>query len=355
MSANAATTDRFVLFWQRMLKFFGVTSGRIYILPTWYCLVFNFLLLVLFIASFPLRNPSLLVLIFAMVFIQLLSMVETHVNLREIDIEPSGDNLIETGQQSEILIQTKSRESSFGLNFCFLEGDLAGNLADGFLHRGVIRKIILSEFVYALFKSFRSESIKASDFVTVSRDAKIIRLPILSKTRGYYRLPPIVVTSFFPFGLFRAVKIVSLDAYYTVYPTPRPSSRRTESIDQVAWDMQRAGYGARLNGGDDYNHHREFLPGDPLRRIDWKASSRRGLKIVKVFGSSGLVRGNVLRWRDTTADDDEGKLSELAFSVMKSTQEGVFFALELPQQKTRISSGENHKRECLKLLATFRR
>jgi hypothetical protein len=355
MSAHAAKTDRFVLFWQRVRKFFGVTSDRIYILPTWYCLVFNLLLLVLFIASFPLRNPSLLVLVFAMVFIQLLSMVETHVNLREIEIEPSGDNLLETGQESEIVIQTRSRESSFGLNFRFLEGDLAKDLADGLVHRRVLRKLILSEFVYALFKSFRSESIKASDFVTVSRDAKFIRLPILSETRGYYRVPPIIVTSFFPFGLFRAVKIVSLDSHYTAYPTPRQSKRKTESFDQVAKDMRHAGSGDRLNGGDDYNHHREFLAGDPLRRIDWKASSRRGLKIVKVFDSSGFVRGNVLRWCDTTADDDEGKLSELAFSVLKSTHEGVFFALELPQQKTRISSGENHKRECLKLLATFRR
>lgn len=355
MSAHAVKTDRFVLFWQRVRKFFGVTSDRIYILPTWYCLVFNLLLLFLFIASFPLRNPSLLVLVFAMVFIQLLSMVETHVNLREIEIEPSGDNLLETGQQSEIVIQTRSRESSFGLNFRFLEGDLAKDLADGLVHRRVLRKLILSEFVYALFKSFRSESIKVSDFVTVSRDAKFVRLPILSEKRGIYRLPPIIVTSFFPFGLFRAVKIVSLESHYTAYPTPRQSKRKTESFDQVAWDMQRAGSGARLNGGDDYNHHREFLAGDPLRRIDWKASSRRGLKIVKVFGSSGLVRGNVLRWRDTIADDDEGKLSELAFSVIKSGQDGVFFSLELPQQKTRVSSGENHKRECLKLLASFRR
>lgn len=355
MPAHAAKTDRFILFWQRVRKFFGVTSDRIYILPTWYCLVFNMLLLVLFVASFPLRNPSLLVLVFAMVFIQLLSMVETHVNLREIEIEPTGVNLLEAGQQSEIAIQTRSRESSFGLNFRFLEGDLAKEFADGVVHRGVLRKIILSEFVYALFKSFRSESIKAFDFVTVSRDPKFIRLPILSKTRGYYRLPPIIVSSFFPFGLFRAVKIASLESYYIAYPAPRASKRQTESFDQVAQDVQRASSGAHLNGGDDYNHHREFLAGDPLRRIDWKASSRRGLKIVKVFGSSGLVRSNVLRWRDTIAADDEGKLSELAFSVIKSSQDGVFFSLELPQQKTRIASGENHKRECLKLLATFRR
>lgn len=355
MSAHIAKADHFALRWQRLLKFFGVTSERIYILPTWYCLAFNVLLLILFMASFPLRNPSLLVLVFAMVFIQLLSMIETHVNLREIEIEPSGESLLETGRPSEILIQTRSRESSFGLNFRFLQGDLGRNFADGLVRRGVVRKIIFKEFLYAVFKSFHSESVKPSDFVTVSREAKSIRIPLLSETRGHYRLPPIIVSSFFPFGLFRAVKIVNLEAYYTAYPVPRASRRKTESFDQVAKDMQRAGSSDEVSGGEDYNHHREFLAGDPLRRIDWKASSRRGLKIVKVFGLSGLVRSNVLRWRDTVADDDEGKLSELAFSVIKAAQDGTFYALELPQHKTRISSGESHKRECLKLLATFRR
>ncbi len=353
MSAYASKTGSLGSFWVGVRKFFGVTSERIYILPTWYCLVFNLLLFILFLASFPLRNPSLLVLVFAMVFIQLLSMVETHVNLREIDIKPSGDYIIETGQQSDIAIQTSSRERSFGLNFRILEGYESDISTDGAIKRRAIRRIIYDEFIFALFKSFRSEIVEASDLVTVSQDAKVIHIPMVSQKRGCFRLPPVVITSFFPFGLFRAIKIVSLPVSYFSYPQPRASIRTLESVDQIAKDMRGAGSMERLTGGIEYNHHREFLAGDPIRRIDWKASSRRGLKIVKVFGSSGFIRGNIFRWQDTVAEDVEGKLSELAFSVINAAHENSFFSLELPHQKTRISTGDDHKRDCLRLLAAF--
>lgn len=356
MSVEAATTVRFFSYWGRVRKFLGVTSERIYILPTWYCLVFNLLLLILFFASFPLRNPTLLILVFALVFIQLLSMVETHVNLREIEIKANEDYLIETHQQSELLIRANSRERSFGLNFRILDGDIAKVFPQDRLSRRALRRLLFNEFTFAIFRSYRSDVGKESEIVTVSSDGTIIRLPFLSDRRGVFRMPPIIVTSFFPFGLFRAVKVVSLEGSYVSYPVPRESIHNINAAeDQVARDLQRAGMQDSSNSGLDYVHHREFLAGDPLRRIDWKASSRRGLKMVKVFASSGVVRGAVLRWQDTTAEDDEGKLSELAFSVLKATKDGSYFSLELPKHKTSVSNGESHKRECLRLLAAFER
>jgi uncharacterized protein (DUF58 family) len=241
------------------------------------------------------------------------------------------------------------------LNLKLFDDDLAGVLSQTNLKRRVVRKIISNEFIFALFKSFRAESFKASEFITVSKDVTTIGIPILPQKRGVHLVPPIIVTSFFPFGLFRAVKVAYLEVSYASYPRPRDSRTKIDSLDQVAKEMEKAGLTDRSNGGGDYIHHREFLAGDPLRRIDWKASSRRGLKLVRVFGSSDLVRGNILRWQDTVSEDDESKLSELAFSVLKASQEGCYFALELPQQKTRISTGDSHKRECLRLLATFRR
>jgi hypothetical protein len=353
MPSLTARMSRIGLWLGRVRGFVGATSDRVYILPTWYCLVFNLLLLVLFVASFPLRNPALLVLVFALVFIQLLSMVETHVNLREIDIRQYDEYLVETGQQAQISVQLSSRESSFGLTLQVLALEQLDKNSSREFNRRCLRKIVFNELKFALFRSFFVERFESQEYLTASKDPQIVKLPFMSNKRGIYKLPPVIVTSFFPFGLFRAVKVISLDAVYASYPSPQDSDSRSSALDEISSEIQNAGRSERVTGVDDYRFHREFIAGDPLRRVDWKASSRRGLKIVKVFGSSGLSRGYALSWKDTRADDVEGKLSELTGSVMKASRSGVFFTLQLPQYKTQVGCGENHKRDCLRILAAF--
>jgi uncharacterized protein (DUF58 family) len=162
------------------------------------------------------------------------------------------------------------------------------------------------------------------------------------------------VYSYFPFGLFRAVKIIELSDSYLAYPAPKgPSIWGLVATKEIASAVIDASKSRLILGSDEYDHHRPFRFGDPLRRVDWRASSRRGSTVVRVFDTPISNRMNVLRWQDTTSKDVEGKLSELAFGILEAARFGEDYAMELPQIKTKVGHGERHKTDCLRILASF--
>ncbi len=92
--------------------------------------------------------------------------------------------------------------------------------------------------------------------------------------RGYFRFGPARLRSTDPFGIYQAtLALPDLDAVL-VYPRIAP-------LQGLRWPAVRP-FGERAGGNRIYEDPlrfagvRDYQPGDPLRRIDWKATARRG-------------------------------------------------------------------------------
>ncbi|AMQ18843.1 DUF58 domain-containing protein [Thermococcus peptonophilus] len=89
-------------------------------------------------------------------------------------------------------------------------------------------------------------------------------------------------------GLFRAEVPVSEEREITVFPSQRRIREAlTTRKEPNAFAEARSALGLGLEVLD-FDELREFLPGDDVRKIDWKASSRLNKLIVKVFKREAL-------------------------------------------------------------------
>lgn len=354
MPGAFSSSKNFTLF-ERIREFLGARDSRIYILPTWYCVLFNTAVVGLLIGSFPLRSFSLFGLSVFLLFIQLLSMVETHVNLRELKVALSQELIVEANASAVLSLDASSLDKTFSVDFRVIEINEIDNGGLVNLTSRAVRQIVFAELRVAFFRSIDAVDSKFVNLYNVGQDTQSLQLPFSSQRRGVHKIPPILISSFFPFGLFRAFKILDFRESYTAYPVPRGSMQVHNGIPDktVMIEMTKAASSKFLIGSDGYSHHREFKIGDTLQRIDWKASSRRGEKIIKVFASEDGGHGQVFRWQDTFSKEKEGKLSELCQKVLEASKNGQKYGLELPNLKTVVHSGERHRLDCLRALAGF--
>ncbi len=95
--------------------------------------------------------------------------------------------------------------------------------------------------------------------------------------RGVYPLPPIELVTSFPFGLIERRLRVADGPEVVVYP-------RVHALRPSALEL--ASQGGRLvrrrrGQGDEFYSMRQYIPGDDLRRIAWRASARANTLLVK--------------------------------------------------------------------------
>ncbi|MDZ4861674.1 MAG: DUF58 domain-containing protein [Candidatus Hydrogenedentes bacterium] len=95
--------------------------------------------------------------------------------------------------------------------------------------------------------------------------------------RGRRLLPAIDLVTSFPFGLIEARRRFDIETEVLVYP--RVLAARTALIDQLRGngELPKVAQGP----GDEFFSLREYVPGDDLRFISWRASARTGTLLVK--------------------------------------------------------------------------
>ncbi|HEY2343130.1 MAG TPA: DUF58 domain-containing protein [Chthoniobacteraceae bacterium] len=100
--------------------------------------------------------------------------------------------------------------------------------------------------------------------------------------RGQFRLHDVHVEASSPFGFWAARATLPAQCEIRVYPDLYSERAQTASLF-----LRRAGIGIhslRYAGqGRDFEKLREFVPGDSLPDIHWKASAKRGKPVTKVF------------------------------------------------------------------------
>lgn len=155
------------------------------------------------------------------------------------------------------------------------------------------------------------------------------RYSLTALRRGEQRLGPVYLTLSDPFGLF--VHQERVDDTTTVLVLPRP-------IVLPRWSWEGGGRGrliastmrGRRGEGTDWHGVRPYTPGDPLRRIHWRATARHGNWHVKEFEVSQLAPAVLAleqapTWRrDGEAYPDfDQVIRHIAWIILEAPRQGV--------------------------------
>ena len=93
-------------------------------------------------------------------------------------------------------------------------------------------------------------------------------------------------------------------------------------------------------------------PGEPPRRIAWKAFARNDKLMVKQF-SAGEQQARVLSWDSLPKLDSEQRLSQLTRWCLEASERDLAIGLELPNLIVPVGRGQKHLNDCLRALALF--
>ncbi len=186
------------------------------------------------------------------------------------------------------------------------------------------------------------------------------RYRLTARRRGLHRLGPVHLTLSDPFGLF--FHRMSLAEYTEIVVLPRP-------VALPNWHWEGGGRGrytassvrrGQRGEGTDWHGTRPYVPGDPLRRINWRATARHGSWHVQEFESSQLAPVLIALdlsalWRpegDTYPDFDQA-LRHIAWIVLEAPRQAVRLMVYLPSEEpiTLSQSNPQEYRQFLRRLA----
>ena len=202
------------------------------------------------------------------------------------------------------------------------------------------------QYRYGIDFAMRGAKSTLHDIPAGSKNRVHVEIPALA--RGLLDPGPLTVTSDYPLGLFRAQTKVHRKLECIVYPKPIAGSV------QAIVEKKIAGGDERISGPgtDEFQGLKGYLPGDPLQRISWRASSRgQGLFTKDFEGQYGA--SFYLDWSLLGATDAEHKLSLLCRWILTAHQDNLTYGLKLPGSTLAPGSGKIHKNRCLKTLALF--
>lgn len=168
--------------------------------------------------------------------------------------------------------------------------------------------------------------------------------------RGEHVFAGFRVSTRFPFALF--VKALELpgEGEALVYPAigPRPPVQRSDAAGR-----QDAEAFARSARGDDVAGIREFVPGDSMRRVQWRRSLRASRLLVGE--RDGDAAGEIeiaLRLRDgAPPDEHEEAISVAASDVVHHLDAGLRVGLRTATLRVPPGQGAGHRSELLAHLA----
>ncbi|HEY3321778.1 MAG TPA: DUF58 domain-containing protein [Planctomycetota bacterium] len=119
------------------------------------------------------------------------------------------------------------------------------------------------------------------------------RLDLLCQRRGVYRLGPWEVKTDFPFGVFCSVQSVATSRSFLVGPHFTPLAR----LEIPAGRRYQPGgiaMAAQMGDSAEFIGDREYRDGDNVRDIDWRATARLNIPIVREYKEEYFLRSAVI-------------------------------------------------------------
>ena len=221
------------------------------------------------------------------------------------------------------------------------DGVFAGDIACFTFHFHNTR--MLPRFQLKLRDQFEHNTV--FDLAALNNTKILLRIP--AERRGWLNCGRLTLSTEYPLGLFYAWSYLHFETRCLVYPRPAPPLPLPASTAQD-------GMGKLLRTGDeDFAGLRNYVAGDALQRIAWKALAREQGLQVKQFSA---LQGNEL-WLDWAVLQhlaSEQKLEILTRWVLDADAQGLRYGLRLPGIAITPQHGVLHRAECLSSLALFR-
>ncbi|ADE12450.1 DUF58 domain-containing protein [Sideroxydans lithotrophicus] len=173
-----------------------------------------------------------------------------------------------------------------------------------------------------------------------------IELAIPSTQRGWLDSGRLTLYTHYPLGLFHAWTYIHFDVRCLVYPRPAaPQPLPAASV--------RDGTGKYLAAGDeDFSGLRNYVAGDAMPRIAWKALAReQGLQVKQFSAQQGQELW--LDWSLLPNIAQEMKLQLLTRWVLDADAQGLLYGLRLPDSEIAPQHNAGHRAECLRRLALY--
>ncbi|MDX1683283.1 MAG: DUF58 domain-containing protein, partial [Phycisphaeraceae bacterium] len=160
--------------------------------------------------------------------------------------------------------------------------------------------------------------------------------------RGVRTIASVVVMTDRPLGLFRLRRRYPVNAEVITWPPPR---RQTEGMTGAPIPDPTA-------PADEFVGHRRYQPGDPPRRIDWKAAARDAGLMVKSFAPADIAPTE-LDFDELTGLSTEARLEHLAWAVERAVAAGEPFAIRVGTFYLPVGEGPAQRRRALDTLARY--
>jgi uncharacterized protein (DUF58 family) len=255
---------------------------------------------------------------------------------------------------------------SLGYTLTFLLATASGmsmlhafrNMAQLEIHAGHVEPVFVAEqarFVFHLNNpgtlaryqlQLHDDAGHRTVFDLPAQHATPVQLALPATRRGWLDSGRLTLHTEFPFGLFHAWTYIHFDVRCLVYPKPAAS----QALPIVS---AQHGSGKFITTGDeDFSGLRNYVAGDALPRIAWKALAReQGLQVKQFTAEQGQAL-----WLDWTQLPDiasERKLELLTRWVLDAEAQGLHYGLRLPHTELPPAQGQAHRAECLRTLALF--
>lgn len=176
-------------------------------------------------------------------------------------------------------------------------------------------------------------------------DPRRNHIVIPTQHRGRLLLPRFTVETNWPLALFRVWSWVRPGIGTIVYPRAVDHGRQPAE-QHVAGERGRP----TRTDDEDFSGLREYHPGDPVRRIAWKAFARSGDLYTKTFEAE-RAGDWWFDWDSLAGLAPEQRLEQLTRWVIDAHERGDRWGLHLPGHTLAADSGAEHRACCLEALA----
>lgn len=315
--------DRWLL--ERIRQRRGITDlprtfeyRHIFVLPTVFGIGFGVVLGLTVTGGLNFNNNMALLTAFTLVSISLMTMFLAYRNQVGVSVIAIAVDPVFTGEQAVFQVLMRNGESRNRYAICVKWSTAASRAVSG--------------------------SGDCRDFAP--EETLKLRLEQNALKRGRMAMEPFVVENRFPFGLFKAWSVIIPNVSCLVYPRPAPNPP----------PMPRTGRGdhgaARKGEGEHFHALREYQPGDPLKRVAWRASARHQ-KLYTREMESPREEACEFNWYLLGGTNSEEKLSILTAWILRAEHHQIPYSLEMPTQAVPAGLGDDHRDACLKILALY--
>lgn len=298
---------------------------RIYIIPTRYGVMLGVLLFAILLGSINYDNALGYILTFLLSGLFLVGMLHTYRNLAGLDAKRIVATPAFVGEHMRYVVKLDNPGNNYKLSL----------------------KLTALEKRARLLR--KANVLTSCDVHRIdARETLDTILSIPAAQRGWYKLPKLKISSTFPLGIFVAWGFFPNIRSCLVYPKPEGHAQLPHPTAEAQTQDQSSGA-----GDEDFRGLRDYIPGEPVKHIAWKALAKTDELMSKQFDGNGDNQ-LILDWRHTAnLDDKEKRLSQLCLWVINASKAQRGYGLVLPEKIIEVGHGKAHQHRCLQALAEF--